>query len=269
MSLEETKKELEAELALALEAEKEAEKPEPEIKDEPKEEVKEEPKEEPKPEPKEEKAEEDIGPARLRRQAAAAEKKAAELEAKLRELEEKFEARTEEPSEETPLPPALREIIEDHTITRAERELQSFEARARANNPEYDAVANAYTSKVFDSIMTLNPDKSPEQVFEMTKRQILQTASAYLNQGFANPAEEMFHRAKEMGIKAPVKEEPAAKEELKPDMAKVAANRARSAGMAAASGESKGQMTKQAAADLTAAEWMKLPAEERRRLMYG
>lgn len=208
------------------------------------------------------------GYARLRRDKKALEDKAERL---ARELEELKSAPKAEAKEEEKLPPVMREIVEDHTRIRAQEELTTFAAEAMAKHPDYAEVVAPYVKSVEASIRLLNPGKSSVEVSKLTEKHMLEMAGSYLNQGYSNPAEEIFLRAKEMGFRAQKEEkkETEVKVEPKPDMAKLAANRARSAGTAAAGGESKGQLTKQAAADLTVQEWQNLNPEEKRRLLYG
>lgn len=273
MSLEQVQEELKKQLAEAEAAENKVEEPQPEP--EPEKEAEKEPEKPAEPEKTDEnkQKEENERFARLRREVADAKKAKEELERRLADLERAKpveQAQVQEP-ESVELPPVVQDIIQEHTLTRAERELATFEADVRAQNPDYDAVAGQYTQSVYNGLRVLNPDMSQGQLAELTKRKVLEIAGTLLKNGYSNPVEELYHRAKEMGFRAPEKkaEEQKEEREVKPDMAKVAANRARSAGMAAASGEERGLMTKEAAAGLTAAEWMKLPIAERQRLMYG
>ena len=199
--------------------------------------------------------------ARLRREAAAAQRKAEQLEEENRRLKEDQKLEPEAPE----VPDVLAPIIHEHNKARAWEELTMHEQAVRSTNPDYDAIAGAYTSAVAQSIRTLNPDLSPNQIVQMTKDKILEQAASYARKGFDNPAEEMYLRAKEMGFKAPSKEEEV--KERRPDMAKVAANRARNAGTAAASGgTSEGMITPSAYMEMTVAERMAIPKAERDRL---
>ncbi len=263
MSLHEAIEDLKKEIA------EKADEPEvvEEVEEAPKEEepkVEEEPAKE---EPKEEKLD-DSGYARLRREAAAA-KKLANDEAARREAAEAKLAAIEAPEavEQTFDDPELEEIRQERRNKRAEREFEALEAKYRRVNPDYDAVAAEYALALAQSIKTQHPRLSNSEIIDKTKETILIKARDDYRAGF-DPAEELYHDAKELGITGK-KAEPKVEivEELKPDMEKLAANRKKSAGMAAASGKSEGIMTKQAAADLTVAEWAKLPATEKRRLL--
>ena len=105
------------------------------------------------------------------------------------------------------------------------------------------------------------------QIAEKTKDTILTKAAHYVRDGF-NPIEELYHEAKELGCtgKSYAKEE-SKEEEIKPDLKKVAENRKRSTGMTSSGGKSEGQMTKLAAAELSVAEWKRLPPSEKARLL--
>lgn len=265
MGLEETKKELEEQLEAALKAESQPveESDEEENAADAEEEVTEAPKEEPKEDIKEDEPDAK-GYARLRREAAAEKRAREALEQELAQLKSKPETEVTE----TAIPAEMQEMIHDHNLSKAEKELGSYEQQARLANPDYDAVAGAYATSVFQSLRVLNPDKSQFELMDMTKQEILKTAGRYLNAGHENPAEEMYQRAKEMGFKAPVKEEVKEQEELKKvDMAKLAANRAKSAGMAGSSGKSEGLMTPEHMASLSSAEYMKLPKAEKDRVL--
>lgn len=261
--IEEEKKKEEDVIDEQEEVEEPADAPAEEEKpEEPKsEEVKEEAKEEEKPD--------SAAFQRLRREAAAAKKRAEEAEAKLIASQDKPKER-EQINEEPSAPevvPEIAEIVEDHRMKRAEREFQALEANFKANTPEYDAVAAEYAMAIAQSIRIQHPRLSPMDIAEKTKKTILIKAANFMRDGF-DPIEELFHEAKDLGFtgkSAQKKEEP--EEEVKPDMKKVAANRARSTGMTAASGRSEGLMTKKAAADLTVAEWKRLPKAEKARLL--
>ncbi len=242
--------------------EKEIEQPEEkeEIKEEHKEEVKE----------KEEKLD-DAGYARLRREAAAAKRQAEQARQELEELRKVKEVPAEIDTE-VPLSPEMQAIVEDHKLGRAEREFLMFESKAKQIHPEYGAVAAEYAAAMYQSFKVQNPRKTDIELNDMTRRAIFIKAGEFARAGYENPVEEMYHEAKELGFtgksfqKQEVKE---AEEKLQPDMKKVAENRKRSSGMAAVNGRQEGLMTLGAAADLTAAEWARLPAADKRRIMYG
>jgi hypothetical protein len=213
--------------------------------------------------------------ARLRREAAAHKKKADELErryadlaaAKAKEAEhEGYEHDSREVS------PEIAEVLQELKYKKAEREFQSIESDFKRTTPDYDAVAGEYVSALAHSIRMQNPRKDLGWVAEETKRQVLSKAGEYVRQGF-NPVEEMYHDAKELGFtgkrssNAESHAEEKKEEKAKPDMKKVAANRQKSTGMTGSSGRSAGQLTKQAAADMTLAEYQALPAAERQRLL--
>ncbi len=277
--IEEKKKEEDA----ALEAQEEEVTEEVKEEESPKEEKVEEKVEE-KPEPKPEVKEEldNSGYARLRREAAAAEKKAARLEEELkveREAKKEQAIDIEEPKQE--IAPELQEIVRDHTFKRAEREFQNLEDKFKSSTPDYGAVASEYANALAQSIRIQNPRMGLNEIAEKTKESILLKAAGWMKGGF-NPIEELYHEAKDLGFtgeaikneakfrKQAEKELETAvtpEEEIRPDMKKVKANMARSTGMGASTGKSEGQLTKKAAAELSGEEWMKLPIAERNRLM--
>ncbi len=259
------------------EEEKEEVIDEPKVEEEEKvEEVEEKPEEEKKAEPKEDKDELDTnGYMRLRREAAAAKRQAEQLEREVQELRNaKKEVEVDPAQEQAQISPEFQSVIEEHRLSRAEREFSMYEAQVRKDNPEYGAVASEYAQAMYQSIRLQNPRKSYIELNEMTKKAILMKAGEFARAGYENPVEEMYHEAKELGFtgKSFQKEEakPEPKEEkLQPDLRKVAENRKRSTGMTANNGRSEGLMTMGAAADLSAAEWAKLPKAEKQRLLYG
>jgi len=81
----------------------------------------------------------------------------------------------------------------------------------------------------------------------------------------------MYERAKQLGYKPQEKAQAAEKEVvIKPDLDRVAANRARNAGTAAANGNNdRAELTMRTAAEMTNAEFAKLTASEKKRLFGG
>lgn len=278
-AIEELKKEIELadkreagepEEEAVIEPEKAEEKPadkveELEAKPEVKEEVKVEPKEEI----------DNAGFARLRREAAADKKRADAAEAKAIALEAKLSV--PDITEETGAPevsPEVASMLEDHRFKRAEREFQSLESEFSSKQKDYEGVSAEYAMALASSIRIQNPRMSVVDVAEETKKSLLMKAAKYMKDGF-NPIEELYHEAKDLGFTGnsynrkpePKEEAKVEKEEVIPDMKKLAANRAKSSGMTVASGKSEGQMTKQAASDLPVGEWLKIPLKERQRIM--
>lgn len=231
--------------------------------------------EEKKEEPLKENKEEldNAGYARLRREAAAEKKRAEALQRELEDLRRAKEKPLEEQQQEqAALPPQLRSLIERDQFHQAEQEFSVYESKVKQQNPEYAAVAAEYAQALYQSFKVQNPRKSDIELSDMTKRSILMRAAEFARAGYDNPVEELYYEAKGLGFtgKSLQKEVPEAKEEkLQPDLRKLAENRKRSAGMAANNGRSQGLMTQAAAADLSVGEWAKLPAAEKRRIMYG
>lgn len=263
--LEDVIKELKDQIAAE---EKPAPEPEPEkpVEPEPEPEKPAEPEPEPKKEPEEEP--DASAYARMRREKAAAEKKAADLEARLAALESKpAEPEPKGEADTVEVPPEIEELVRERRMTRAEREFQDLEMKFKEKVPDYDGVAKEYVSALASAVRIQNPRLNPHEITEKVKETVLLKAANYMRDGF-NPIEELYHEAKDLGFKAA---EPAAAEkeekEIKPDMKKVAENRKKSTGMSAATGEATGQITKAAAAELSVAEWAKLPKAEKLRLL--
>lgn len=263
----------------AQEPAKEEEAPKQEqAKEEPEKQQEEEKKEEPAQEQKEEPKKEEVdnsGFARLRREAKAAQEKAEKEAARVAELQAKLQEKEAQPEakEEVELPPALQEMLQEHMYSKAEREYLAFEEQAKRGNPDYESVATAYVIEKARQIKAMEPDLSVLELQDRVKADILRSASSLMQKGFENPALELYHRIKEAGYRMPEqpkeqKQEVQKEEKPKvPDMKKVAENRARSSGMAGASGMSEPQLTPQAAANMTAREWSKLSPDQKDSVM--
>lgn len=212
------------------------------------------------------------GYARLRREKEAEKRRADELEAKLAALSKQAPVKhVEEAQTETPaIPPEMEAIIQNERLNAAEREVIRMEREFMEAAPEdYQDVVNQYKAQVYQSVMIDNPDLSHEEILGETRKKLLYRASAYAQRGY-NPVEKMYLDARK--VYRPVAKQADAEpvEKLKPDPAKLAANRQRNAGMAAAGGRSTGaQITREVAATYSPKEWAKLPKEEKDRLMKG
>lgn len=240
---------------------------EEEVEEEKEEEIKKE--EKPKEQAKEEKLD-DGAYMKLRREALAEKRRAEQLAKELEELRKAKEP--EQVIEQPTLSPELESVIQEHRMSRAEREFLMLENKVKQQNPEYNAVAAEYTAAMYQALKLQNPRKSDIELGEMTKTAILLKAAEYARAGYENPAEEIYHEARELGFtgKSQQKQIEAQEEKLQPDMRKVAENRKRSTGMTGANGKSEGQMTlNHAATSLTAAEWARLPKAEKQRLLYN
>lgn len=153
----------------------------------------------------------------------------------------------------------------------AEQEFMRFEDELVAREPEYAQARSHFIMTQANAIRLENPNITQEQLVAAVKNKALMVAARYVNAGYENPAEAMYESIKAQGWKpqpkTETKEEP---KELKPDLDKVAANRARNAGTVGGSGRGAGgQLTRLAASGLTNQEWAKLSPEEKARLLNG
>lgn len=294
--IEDTKKKL----AEAVEAES---SPEPEEK------ISEEPVEESKPEiPAEEKPEETepvvenptaADFARMRREKKAKEREADDLRRQLEEARKPVQVVESKPTAEISVDPepdratkyeawlewnlrdqkreidslkgtvtkTTEETNNDRLVKAAVDEFQNYEQDFRAITPEYDQAAEFYTRQLSQSIKMLNPSATTAQIGQMIKNTVLSKASNYARQGL-DPAEELFNEAVSFGFTAPSDEQETV--EIKPKLSKVAENRARNAGTAGAKGRGGvPQHTRETAAEMTNAEWVRLPIAEKRRILGG
>lgn len=225
--------------------------------------------------------------ARMRRELAAAQRRAKELEESLKKpapVQEPVQVAPEPDPEEDPAAWAkwykektdseLNEFRswkqqqesatrQSHAIQSAVQELNTLESNFRSTAPDYDAVSQHMIDQIKNNIKGLAPHKSEQEVTADVQRYVLARASEYAKQGL-NPIEEMYYLAKESYT-------PVEKPAPKPDMGKIAANRARNAGMAGATGSSgrPAVISLEAAAQLSPAEWAALPEDQKERIMRG
>lgn len=153
-------------------------------------------------------------------------------------------------------------------IHQANNEMVAFEDKIKTIAPDYDDVKKFYVNMLAFSVKNLNPNISNEALASEVNNRILIRANQYLNAGHENPVKAIYDEAKAMGYKPSAKEEKQ-EEVKKPDLERVAKNRERNAGMAAASGSGgSGEITKRyAATEMTSQEWARLPANKREEIM--
>ena len=148
----------------------------------------------------------------------------------------------------------------------AEQEVMGYENQVRAQNPDYDAAKQYYANMLAASIKIINPKVTNQQLVQAVNDKLMLRASELLNEGHQNPIAAMYEEVKALGFQPPSKVQETAVE-IKPDLAKVVANRARNAGTAAAQGDGgRGELTPKVAATMTNREFAKLKPEEKARL---
>ncbi len=210
--------------------------------------------------------------ARMRREKDAAERKARDLEDRISRLESRKsdEGKEVEEKKVDPIVQELDAVIKDKRMRDAEAEFVALESDFRQSNPDYDDISLQYKTALFNAERLSNPRATHNELLRATNTKLLMKAANYAAKGL-NPIEEMYDEAVTLGFKkseqkAEEKEVPT--EKKKPDPEKVASNKARSSGMAAAKAAGAGgQMTSRSAAGLTNEEWMKLPRDEKARLL--
>lgn len=241
--------------------------------DEPVDEPKEEPKEVPKETPKEEPKPDASAYAKMRIEKAQAEAKARDAEEKLKAYEErlsrleKASQPEEEPEEKVTveLPPEVQKLVYEQKKQAAKEHFGQYEREFIGSGevPDYEPVIQGYAVAMYKSLSLTNPNLSLAEIDALTEQKILEEASMYHNARL-NPAEEMYKRAKSLGIQAP-KEEP--KEDFrKPNLDRVAENKKRSSGMASAGSSSSDVTTLQAAVDMPLGQFAAISPAELRRL---
>lgn len=180
-----------------------------------------------------------------------------QLEKKVREIEEKVSETTQE-------------TANSRLVNAAIQEFQSYENDFQATEPKYSQAAQFYTQRLGESIKMLHPQATSAQIGELIRNKVLEKASLYVRRGL-DPAEELFYEAQNLGFSSQTEDvEEEEVKEIRPNLAKVAANRQRNAGTAGAKGKGGGGvLTRQAASELSVAEWSKLPSSEKKRLLNG
>lgn len=149
---------------------------------------------------------------------------------------------------------------------RALKEVADFENQLRPHAPDYDDVKNYYGSMLATSIRIVNPKISQANLIEAVNNRLLTRASELLAEGYENPIAAMYDEAKALGYQ-PKQKAAEVKEEIKPDLDKVAKFRQRNAGMAGSSGsDGEADVTAKTAVGMTNAEFAKLKPEQKKRL---
>jgi hypothetical protein len=155
----------------------------------------------------------------------------------------------------------------ERLVNAAVQEFQGYEADYRAVNPSYDKAAEFYTKELTRSFKLLNPKISSAEAGELIRNTVLNKASSYAKLGL-DPAEELYNEAVSFGFRD--NQEESIQEEVKPSLRKIAANKSRNSGMAGAKGRGTGgPLTREAASELSVAEWAKLSQSEKKRLLTG
>lgn len=188
---------------------------------------------------------------------------------KLRQTEQRVEQLTEVVSK------VVRGEQQRETLARAEQEFSNYEAGVRTQYSDFKDVSNHYVNVLAAGIKALYPDITPDKLGEAVKMRVMQRAGEFQRLGYENPVEAMYHECKaKFGYTPPVAKtddhESTEEKQVKPDMKKVAENRARNAGTAGAAGRgSGGQVTRKALGDMTTEEYMKIPYAERVKIIKG
>lgn len=141
---------------------------------------------------------------------------------------------------------------------------KQFEAAYKAKTDDYEDVATHFKSKLSESIRTLNPTLSNDEVETETVRQTLIRASLAAQQGL-DPAETLYKQGKSLGY-TPKKVEP----EQKSNLEIIANNKKKSTNMLGSSGSGgKPEHTLQSVANAPLSEMKKLSEAELDALIYG
>lgn len=157
----------------------------------------------------------------------------------------------------------------DNLKDQAKREVQSFEGQLRPKYADYDDVKNHYARILATSIKIVNPKISDQQLSDAVENRLLTRASELLSEGYENPIEAMYLEARSLGYQPKKAEGDEPKEDVKPDLDKVAALRKRNAGMAGAAGggSADAHLSPSVVSKMTNAEYAKLKPEQKKRIL--
>lgn len=145
-------------------------------------------------------------------------------------------------------------------------QLNGFEAEVARANPDYGQAKSYYATMLATSMKMLSPNMTNQQLSVAVENAMIQRAGHYMREGHENPVDAMYQEAKAWGFQPKASEE-AADKEIKPDLSKIAANKARNSGMAGANGRGgSAEITPKAAATMTNAEFARLKPDEKKKI---
>lgn len=167
----------------------------------------------------------------------------------------------------------VRGYIQEETRGKATTELRqaaisqlnSFENDVVRDNPDYPQAKQYYATMVATFVKGLHPDITNQQLSVAVENEMIKRAGRFMRDGHENPVQAMYEEAKTWGFKPqPAEQE---EKELKPDLDKIAANKARNSGMAGAGGKGgSAEITPKVAATMTNAEFARLKPEEKKKI---
>jgi hypothetical protein len=150
--------------------------------------------------------------------------------------------------------------------------MTAFENEVAAQYPDYADARSDFILTQAKAILQENPSISREDLIKEVEMKGLYLAAKLKKQGYDNPALGIYEHIKAAGWKPQPRQTEQAEpvEERKPDLNKIAQNRARNAGMVGGSGSGGGgELTKRSVQDMTNEEWSKLPIAQKEKIMRG
>jgi hypothetical protein len=164
-----------------------------------------------------------------------------------------------------------REEQEKNLNQRADNEIMAYQEAAKKKFEDFEDVKKYQAVKLGMSIKNLAPNISDQQLIETVWSRMKSDIIRLYREGHENPVEAMYSEIKASGYQPPAKELKEDKEDVvKPDLDRVAKNRARNAGTAAAQGDSgRGELTLAVAAQMTNREFSRLKPEDKRLILGG
>ena len=150
---------------------------------------------------------------------------------------------------------------EQETVSRAINNFKRIESDFKKSVDDYDDASEHMVNKMLDGVRAIYPNASDEEVGSFVYNQILQMANGFAAQKL-NPAEELYHMAKERYGFTGKQEE--TKEDVKPKLRQVADNKKKSVNSLGGSGSRKAEKNIK---DLSVGELSKLSPAERAELV--
>lgn len=153
-----------------------------------------------------------------------------------------------------------------NTRNAAFQKINSYEQEVVKDNPDYPAAKQYYATMLATAIKMQHPSVTNEQLSVAVENSMLRRAGDFLQQDpYCNPVEKMLEESRSWGFKV---QEQAEEKEVKPDLGKVAANKARNSGMAGAAGRGGStEITPSSMMEMTNAEFAKLSPAQRKQAM--
>jgi hypothetical protein len=143
-------------------------------------------------------------------------------------------------------------------IQSAKNEFAELENQFKVTTPDYEEARTFIVQNIARSIKLLNPAATTQELVSGVEHALLSRGSYAVNNRL-NPAQSLYHEAMQLGY---TKAQPVQDNKPKSNLAAVAANRSKTAGMASTSKSGAGQLTFQDVSNMTNEQRQKLTKEQ-------